>query len=302
MINQAITTKLVKIYLFVCEKYEIDLQYHCQRFSNNNLPDFTDQEIMTIYLFSVHQEMRLKVKQMYDFIKNYLYDWFPKLPSYVAFNRRLNRLTEAFKHLTGSLLEEFLPNESDKATSLLDSMPIITCSGKRAGKVAQEISDKGYCSTKNLYYYGIKLHALSFYTPNQIPHPESIVLSKASESDLTIFKENWATIENRTFYGDKIYIDRDFFLKLKQEKNTQMLTPVKLLQGEPEALRQRDRAFNDLYSKAVSTVRQPIESFFNWLIEKTDIQRASKVRSTKGLLIHVFGKIAAAFLNPLFNS
>ena len=28
---------------------------------------------------------------------------------------------------------------------------------------------------------------------------------------------------------------------------------------------------NDLFSTAVSRVRQPIESLFNWLIEKTDI-------------------------------
>jgi hypothetical protein len=41
---------------------------------------------------------------------------------------------------------------------------------------------------------------------------------------------------------------------------------------------------------------------FNWLIEKTDFQRASKVRSTKGLIVHVFGKIAAAFIYLIFNS
>ncbi len=280
----------------------MDLQYHCQRFSNNSIPEFTDQEIMTVYLFSVHQEMRLKVKQMYRFVKSYLSDWFPKLPSNVAFNTRSNKLTEAFKHLTGALLEGFLPKEANLTIGLLDSMPIIACSGKRQGKVALEITDKGYCSTKNLYYHGLKLHALGFKAAHRMPHPESIVLSKASESDLAIFKENWATIENRTLYGDKIYIDKAFFEKLEQVKNTTMLTPVKLVKGEPEALRQIDKAFNDCYSKAVSTVRQPIESLFNWLIEKTDIQRASKVRSTKGLLIHVFGKIAAAFLNPIFNS
>ncbi len=60
-----------------------------------------------------------------------------------------------------------------------------------------------------------------------------------------------------------------------------MLTPVKSIKGQTEQEEQRDRAFNDLYSKVVSKVRQPIEGFFNWLIEKTDFQRASKVRSTK---------------------
>lgn len=302
MINQANSTKLIKIYFFVCEKYENELQYHCQRFSNNNRPEFTDQEIMTIYLFSVHQEMRLKVKQIYDFAKDYLSDWFPLLPSYVAFNTRLNRLSEVFRCLSGSLLEDFMPESIDTGKRLMDSVPIITCSGKRSGKVAPEITDKGYCSTKSLYYYGIKLHALGFSRQNQIPYPESIVLSKASENDLSIFKQNWATIENTTFYGDKIYIDRDFFEKLKLERNTQMLTPVKLVKGEPEVLRMIDKAFNDNYSRAVSKVRQPIESLFNWLITKTDIQRASGVRSTKGLLVHIFGKIASAFLKPIFNS
>lgn len=40
--------------------------------------------------------------------------------------------------------------------------------------------------------------------------------------------------------------------------------------------------------------RQPIESFFNWVESKTGIQIASKVRSLNGLLVHVFGKLAAA--------
>ena len=78
------------------------------------------------------------------------------------------------------------------------------------------------------------------------------------------------------------------------------MTPVKAVKGECQEIENRDKASNDLYSAAVSQVRQPIESFFNWLIQKTDIQRASKVRSTKGLLVHLFGKIASAFINLIF--
>ena len=80
-----------------------------------------------------------------------------------------------------------------------------------------------------------------------------------------------------------------------------MLTPVKATKGMPEAIKQRNKAADDLFSTAVSKVRQPIEALFNWLIEKTDIQRASKVRSTKGLLVHVFGRIAAAYIFLIFN-
>ena len=47
--------------------------------------------------------------------------------------------------------------------SLVDSMPIITCAGKnKARKVATEITSKGYYSTKNMYYFGLKLHAVAF--------------------------------------------------------------------------------------------------------------------------------------------
>lgn len=79
-----------------------------------------------------------------------------------------------------------------------------------------------------------------------------------------------------------------------------MMTPVKGTKGECQDNKNRDKASNDLFSTAVSRVRQPIESFFNWLIQKTDIQRASKVRSSKGLLVHLFGKIAATYINLIF--
>ena len=48
MIPEAKAIKLIKIYFYVCEQYDIELKHFCERFSNNNQPEFTDQEIMTI--------------------------------------------------------------------------------------------------------------------------------------------------------------------------------------------------------------------------------------------------------------
>ena len=81
-----------------------------------------------------------------------------------------------------------------------------------------------------------------------------------------------------------------------------MLIPMKAIKGQCLTTVQRDKAANDLYSTAVSKIRQPIEALFNWLIDKTDIQRASKVRSSKGLIVHIFGRIAAAYIFLIFNS
>jgi len=96
--------------------------------------------------------------------------------------------------------------------------------------------------------------------------------------------------------GDKIYYNNDYFEKLFQEQKSPILTPVKAIKGQSDDLKKREKAFNDLFSKAVAKVRQPIEAFFNWLIQKTDIQRASKVCSEKGLIDHIFGRISAALL------
>ena len=101
----------------------------------------------------------------------------------------LTNCQKVFRNFATSLFEDFLPKDflpKDCFTnqSLLDSMPIITCSGKRLGKVATDLTDKGYCSTKSLYCYRVKLHALVFRRLNRIPFPEEIQITPVSVNDL----------------------------------------------------------------------------------------------------------------------
>ena len=96
MINQPKALKLVKIYSIICDSFEKDLKYTCERFSNNTKQDLTDQEIMTIYLFAVQEEQRFTIKQIHKFACDYLLDWFPKFGSYAGFSNRLNQLSEVF--------------------------------------------------------------------------------------------------------------------------------------------------------------------------------------------------------------
>jgi len=300
MISKDKECKLIEIYFYVSEKFEKELKFYSERFSNNSKPEFSDEEVMTVYLYIMHHEQQFKIKHIHRFASEYLRSWFPKLPSYQAFNNRLNRLHTAFSKLTEILLSEFQPEDCCLDQSLLDSMPIITCSGKRTGKVAKEITDKGFNSTKGFYYYGLKLHALGFRRIGKLPHPEQILFTPASVNDLSLYKEAWSKINNRVFYGDKIYNDKDFFINMKNEVDSEMLTPVKGVKGMSDALKKFNKAADDLFSTAVSRVRQPIEALFNWLIEKADIQRASKVRSTKGLLVHIFGRLATAYIHLIF--
>lgn len=302
MITSEKAMKLIKIYSYVCERYEHELKYLCERHSNNKVPIFSDEELLTVYIFCGAEENRRTVVDKHSFARDYLMDRFPKLPSYQTFNTRLNRMGEALKVLSAELITSFKPEEADDKTSIVDSMPVITCAGRnRQGKVAREIADKGFCSTKNLYYYGVKIHLLAHRVKGSIPYPEMISISAASENDSTVFKRDFVDyLEDKTVYADKIYQDGPFYQDKRETQRLELLTPCKAVKGEPLVLKQRFQAFRDLYSKAVSIVRQPIESFFNWLNEKTSIQRANHVRSTKGLIVHLMGNITIAFINLIF--
>ncbi|MDH6354068.1 hypothetical protein M2132_000390 [Dysgonomonas sp. PH5-45] len=121
MIPKKKELKLIKIYMYICDLYDSELKYYCQRYSNNSNPVFTDQEIMTIYLFAGHCQKYLLVKDIHTFASEYLSSWFPYLPSYQTFNLRLNRLSEAFKILNQRLISSFIPKNYFGVNSLLNN-------------------------------------------------------------------------------------------------------------------------------------------------------------------------------------
>ena len=80
-----------------------------------------------------------------------------------------------------------------------------------------------------------------------------------------------------------------------KEQHTKLITPIKKPRGKELS------EVESYYNRLVRRIRQPIESLFNWIEEKTGVQRASKVRSTDALMIHCWGKLAVAFFLLVFN-
>ena len=130
MIPKVKKLKLISIYLYICDIYDLILRSACERFSNISNPDFTDKEVITIYLYSMNIEQRLKIKQIHKDASNHLRSWFPLLTTYEAFLMRINRLSEAFRNLADALLPGYYANDCNLSTSLMDSLPIISRSLK----------------------------------------------------------------------------------------------------------------------------------------------------------------------------
>lgn len=293
--------RLISIYYWVCDHYNQSAFLEVQRMSNNATklsPAFSDQEAIAVYLFGILQS-HTEVKKIYEYTKNHLHSWFPTLPSYAKFNERLNRLSPALsvlsqKSLAEVSLPDWLKRTSSNMEAVIDSMPIILAKAGRAdhAKVAKLLANKSYCATKKLFYHGVKLHQLGLVNPNCLPIPQCLLVTAGSESDNTVFKERIAPqFRDLTVYADKIYHDRPGNAAVKEAFNITVMPCQRRKKNEPNL-----NAFQKQFSTAVSRVRQPVESFFNWINEKTGIQIASKVRSLKGLLKHLWGKLTAALL------
>lgn len=78
---------------------------------------FTDVEILTIYLWTILQKQYTK-KDVYKYAVNYLFEYFPNIPSYQAFNNRFNNLHEAFRELV-CILTSIFTNKFSTAISRL---------------------------------------------------------------------------------------------------------------------------------------------------------------------------------------
>jgi hypothetical protein len=294
--------ELIKLYYYLCECNDNLLCQYCQRFSLNSTPineKITDAELLTIYFYCRRHENRHSKSSIYDYAKRYLNSWFPNLPNYSNFNTRLNRLSDTLPVLVQEMLRSIhqtAHNDLVREVSLVDSLPIMLCSGKRKAKVAREISEKSYCATKGIYYFGLKLHTIAFKRQGQLPVPEYLLVTSGAENDLEALRDIFPKLVERAIVCDKAYNDKNLNELLGSTFDSRIYTPVKLVKGESEAERRWKKAADDLFSTAVSTIRQPIESLFNWIIEKSDIQDASKVRSSKGLMVHTFGSLATAML------
>lgn len=290
-------TNLITLYCAVCDNSST-IEAVMQRQSNNFRPQFSDEECITVYLWGISQR-RFEQKTIYEYTRNHLLEWFPKLPSYQAFSARLNRLAPAFQALAEYWLSIIGVDLQEQMEYIVDSCPIILAKGPRSGhaKVARELCEKSYNASRKEWYYGMKLHAVVARRPDRLPVPVSLMASGAAQHDLPAAKqiiEGSASLKPGKLLADKAYIDAEWAQSLKQNHALLLLTPRK---------KQKDDVLcsGDTFSTFVSSLRQPIECFFNWLNRLTDIQSASLVRSLSGLLSHLFGRIATALPMLLFN-
>src|SRR5215212_10341765 len=286
---------LIEIYLFVCHVYDTSSETCYQRLSNNREPEFTDQELITIWFFA-HFEGCFEKKKMHQLILKYWRDCFPRLPSYQTFVLRINRLEPTFQTF-GALLSNALgATRTPEIDHLVDSLPVMLAQHGHSyrARVGREVADVGYCAAKKTRFHGVRLHLIAQRRPASLPLPSQVWLCAASHHDSQAFLQQQPALVTTELFGDLAYPTPQIITHL-QAQQTRLIAPQKKPKGKELTLDEK------YYNRLVRRIRQPVESLFNWIQEKTGIQRASKVRSTDALIIHCWGKLAVAFFLLVFN-
>jgi hypothetical protein len=286
---------LIEIYLFVCQVYDTSSATCYQRLSNNREPEFTDQELITIWFFA-HLEGCFEKKRMHRLILKYWQEWFPRLPSYQTFVLRLNQLEPTFQTFGAVLADALDARQMPECDHLVDSLPVMLASHGHSyrARVGREIADISFCAAKKTRFHGVRLHCIAQRRVGSLPLPSQLWLCAASHHDSKAFIEQQPEIAETSLFGDLAYPTPEIIAHLK-EQQTRLIAPQKKPKGKDLTLDEK------YYNRLVRRIRQPVESLFNWIQEKTGIQRASKVRSTDALMIHCWGKLAVAFFLLVFN-
>lgn len=283
-------TRLVALYCKVCDDYFNGLCEVAQRISPNYQPVFTDQEVLTIYYSGIQEGLKDKAS-IYRHASTYWADFFPNLPKYKQFSRRVGRLGNTMiKHV--EILTE--TGQFNGALGfLMDSMPIILSKNinRKTERILDQEASVGYCSTKKLYYYGVKIHVIGERKLGSVPSPIFVGTTPANVHDLTAFKSIAPDLREMEIYCDKAYCCQEFQNDIAYEQGTLIATPIKKVKNCSEG------AFEKLHNYFISHIRQPIESYFSYLSRKTGIQDGSRIRSLNGLLAHVYGRLASTLIN-----
>src|SRR5262249_19314460 len=130
---------------------------------------------------------------------------------------------------------------------------------------------------KQTRFHGARLQVIARRQSERLPLPQQIWLCAASHHDSKSFVEQAPRLPETVLFGDLAYPTPEIKAQLAAQQ-TRLMAPQKKPKGSDLSPEEQ------YYNRLVRGLRQPIESLFPWLEEKTGIQTAIQVHSNDGLL------------------
>ena len=202
--------------------------------------------------------------------------YIPKMLSHSRLHRRLlsipNDIWEAVFIILKNLLNQILPTKE----FAIDSCPLLACQPCRSWrcKLYQGKQYLGYCASKKLHYYGLKLHLIVSEHGVLI----EFFLTPASCADISGLKQMQIDLpEDSVLFGDRAYNSFSYESELKEDACISLISQRKI-----KSKRQHSGAVQFIQKFR----RKVVETVFSQIIRL--MPRSIKVRSSKGFELRIF--------------
>lgn len=216
-----------------------------QNRKNIHLAKQPDEVLLTCYLFGILVSCT-SIIGIYRLSKSMLGKAFP---SRTRFLRTINNLKQTIELMNQGLLKT--NGSEEEKLGLIDSLPVPLCQPIRnfRAKGACEIADIGYNATKQVWFYGLKFHAI--VSPSGMIH--NFVLSSASFHDAKVCEECLTDFKIPILIGDAGYVGQALAGRCAEHGTTLIAIPRKNMS---------EAGIDD---QPVKAIRKTIETVFSEL-------------------------------------
>lgn len=237
-------------------------------------PKLSDLELISLILLAEFKSIDSE-DQLFREIKGFEIE--SKIERSV-YNRRKRKLFPFIEKIRMKMVDKFNELES---YFVVDSMPLEVCKISRSARskicknVDYAMSNKGFCASQNLHFYGYKLHAVCSIGGVF----QSFDLSPASVHDIHYLRDIKLQLSDCVLIGDKGYLSQTIQLDLFNEVNIQLETPK----------RKNQKDYKPQFYP-FKKYRKRIETLFSQLCDQFMIRR-NYAKSFEGFKTRILAKI-----------
>ncbi|GHU37729.1 hypothetical protein FACS1894193_06010 [Bacilli bacterium] len=212
---------------------------------NNHLAKQPDTVLLTCYLFGMLHSCTTLIG-IYRLSKTLFGSQFP---SRTRFIRTCNNLKQTLELINQGLVKENV--SADEQIGIIDSLPVPLCQPIRnfRAKGASEVANIGFNATKQVWFYGLKFHAVV----NQSGLILNFLLSSASFHDAKVCEDLLDGFHLPILIGDAGYIGKDLARRCAEQGTSLIAIPRSNMKQ------------NGVNYQAIKVIRKKVETVFSGL-------------------------------------
>ena len=281
-----IETLMTIIYVLVDDWYQ-EKGHHLLKGKVGRKPEFSDSERITLILAEDYIPYPGE-KQYLGYIRANHLELFPKLVDQSQFNRRARRL----RYLVEAMRREWLMELGIDPTGMLlmDTKPLPVVGYKRSKRHSDFAgsADYGYCSSRNLSYFGYKLVMVT--TLDGIPVVYDLV--PANTDERKAIEAVIDRIRDAHLIGDKGFLGVEWQTQMQQQTGNTINTPKRKNQKIQHP---------DGFERLLNSVRERIEGVFHEIQNTGRNLERLLARTVVGLATRVIAKVTAHLLKHILR-